>query len=114
MSPPRLAAPLVKHLYQALCLVLLLIAGQQGAVVHELGHLSEARASVLSAAAGHSGESTCPLCPAVAQLATPAFSHSFVDPLLLCLGLERSAEPRFATVDAAIPTPRSRGPPFLS
>jgi hypothetical protein len=102
-------------MYRALCLVLLLIAGQQGAVLHELGHLTEAHANDLSAAPpGHSTEPACALCPAFAQLATPAFSHAFIDPLLLRLAVEGSAEPRLRAVDEAIPTPRSRGPPFLS
>jgi hypothetical protein len=115
MFPPRPAAStLAKHMYQALCLVLLLIAGQQGAVVHELGHLTEAHAIDLSAAPGHSTEPTCLLCPAFAELATPAVSHSFIDPLLLRLVVERSAEPRLRVAHAAIPTPRSRGPPFPS
>jgi len=51
------------------------------------------------------------LCPAFAQVVTPAFSHSFHIPVLLCAALERGTEERFIAVETAVPTPRSRGPP---
>jgi hypothetical protein len=54
------------------------------------------------------------LCPEFAQVVTPAFSHSFHIPLLVRFALESVPEPRFAAVDAAVPRPRSRGPPSLS
>jgi hypothetical protein len=54
------------------------------------------------------------LCPAFAQAASPAFSHSFFNPHLARAEIERTAESRFATAEASVPTPRSRGPPFLS
>jgi hypothetical protein len=115
MSPLRPASDLLKHVYQALCLVMLLVAGQQGAVLHELGHLTAAHAADASAAASsETTDSACPLCPMFAQIATPAFSHTFVLPALLRVESGRIAEPRDRTANAAVPSPRCRGPPFLS
>jgi hypothetical protein len=101
----------LKHVYQALCLVALLIAGQQGAVVHELGHMLAAQSAELHVSAGES-DANCPLCPLFAQVATPAFSPSFSIPLLLRAGIDRVSELTVAAVDGAGPTPRSRGPPL--
>jgi len=104
--------------YQALCLVLLLIGAQQAAVVHELSHFSADHSLDLRfdlrLDPGGAAHGTCALCPAFAQVTTPAFSHSFHLPLLLRAGAERSSEPRIDAAAAAIPTPRSRGPPSLS
>jgi hypothetical protein len=113
---PSLPTPshLVRHVYQALCLVVLMIAGQQGAVVHELGHLTGVQGVDLRAGAGEGSDATCALCPAFAQVATPAFSHSFYLPSLLRVEIARLAELRVATVEASVPTPRSRGPPSQS
>jgi hypothetical protein len=102
----------MRHVYQVLCLVLLLIAGQHGAVVHELGHLSGSHG--VSAAPGESTDTICALCPSFAQVATPAFSYSFVVPLPFRIEIERVSEPRVECVEASVPTPRSRGPPSLS
>jgi hypothetical protein len=108
------ASPPLKHVYRALALVALLIAGQQGAVVHELSHLAAAQSINLQASASEATDSNCALCPMFAQAATAAFSHSFQIPLLSHAGIDRVAEPPFEAVDAAVPTPRSRGPPSLS
>lgn len=113
MRPLHRPTDLMRHAYQALCLVALLIAGQQGAVVHELGHLVAAHGIDLQAAPGDSTEGTCALCPMFAQAATAAFSHSIHVPPLERAALERSAEPRLKDAGAAVPTPRSRGPPVL-
>jgi hypothetical protein len=107
-----LASHPLKHVYRALALAALLIAGQQGAVVHELGHLAGARSAYASAS--EVTDSNCSLCPLFEQAATAAFSHTFQIPLLLRAGIERVAEPPVEAVDAAVPTPRSRGPPSLS
>jgi hypothetical protein len=110
--PVRTSDPL-KHVYRALCLVALLIAGQQGAVMHELGHLAGAQRADLQVSAGET-DGNCALCPLFAQIATAAFSHSFQIPLLLRAGIERVSEPPVDAIDGAVPTPRSRGPPTLS
>jgi hypothetical protein len=102
----------MRRVYQAICLMLLLIAGQHGAVVHELGHLSASHD--VSAAQGENTDAACALCPLFAQAATPAFSHSFVAPLPFRAGIERVAERRLARSNGSVPTPRSRGPPSLS
>jgi hypothetical protein len=109
---------------KSLGLLLLLLIAQQGAVVHEIGHLSEVSSCDGSSGVGlgdvgsseaHStaalADATCALCPAFAQVVTPAFSHSFHIPVLLRAALERSTDPRYIAVEAAVPTPRSRGPP---
>jgi hypothetical protein len=113
MPPLRIPSELVRHVYQAFCLMVLMIAGQQGAVVHELGHLTGAHAVDLRAAA-EASEAPCALCPAFAQVATPAFSHSFHIPSLARTEVERLVELRLQTAQASVPAPRSRGPPSLS
>ena len=104
----------LKHLYRAFALVALLMAGQQGAVVHEVGHLVGAQSAALHAGAGETVDANCALCPLFAQAATAAFSHSIQIPLLLCAGTDRVPQLPVAAIDAAIPSPRSRGPPSLS
>ena len=95
--------------------MLLLVMAQQGAVVHELSHLS-GLGSVerhLHAASG-AVETTCSQCPAFAQVVSPAFSHSIQTPLLGRAEAERSPEPLYARHTALGFTPRSRGPPSRS
>jgi hypothetical protein len=104
----------MRHLYQVLCLLLLLISAQQGATVHELSHVHGIDSIDVRADVGGAADSGCALCPAYAQAVTPAFSHSFHIPDLVRANLERSAEPLIAALGAAVPTPRSRGPPSLS
>jgi|SRR5271165_778183 len=106
-----MTADRMRHVYRALCLVLLLLAAQQGAVVHELSHVAGVHGTELQVGPGGMAESTCALCPAFAQVSTPAFSHSFHIPTLLRAEVERSVELRIAAADTAIPTARSRGPP---
>lgn len=104
----------MRNLYKALGLLLLLMTAQQGAVVHELSHLTGAAQAQLRIDAGGAADSTCVLCPAFAQAATPAFSHSFHIPLLVRTGSQLTPEPRFVGLDASVPRPRSRGPPSSS
>jgi hypothetical protein len=105
----------MRQAFKLVGLLLLLMVAQQGAVVHELSHVSgattngEPRAQTAGAA-----ETSCALCPAFAQVITPAFSHSFHIPHLVRFALELVSEPRYAAIDAAVPRPRSRGPPSLS
>ena len=97
-------------MFKLLSLLLLLITAQQGAVVHELGHVTGAGAIGSKVVAGVT-DTTCALCPAFAQVNTPAFAHSFHIPLLVRTALTLSAEPLYAVIDTAVPSPRSRGPP---
>jgi hypothetical protein len=100
----------MKHTLKILSLLLLLLTAQQAAVVHELSHLSGLSGSQLNVDSGNVG-STCALCPAFAQASSPAFSHSFQIPLLVRAAAEPGAKLLFAVIEAAVPTPRSRGPP---
>jgi hypothetical protein len=98
---------------KALGLLLLLLAAQQGAVVHELSHVAKLTGGSLHQDAG-STDSQCALCPAFAQAVAPAFSHSFHVPLLLPIRAELVAELQHVAIDAAVPQARSRGPPASS
>jgi hypothetical protein len=104
----------MRNVYKVLGLFLLLLTAQQGAVVHELSHLSGAEQARIRVDAGGTVDTSCALCPAFAQAAAAAFSHSFQIPQLVRVGLQLTPEPQFATVDTPVPPPRSRGPPFLS
>jgi len=105
---------LMSNVYKALGLLLLLMTAQQGAVDHELSHFSRTGQAELRVDAGGVADTTCALCPAFAQVVTPAFSHAFHIPLLVRTASQLIPEPRFAAVDAAVPRPRSRGPPSSS
>jgi hypothetical protein len=100
----------MKHTFKILSLLLLLLTAQQAAVVHELSHLSGATGSEFNLDSGNAN-SACALCPAFAQAGSPAFSHSFHVPILVRAAPEPGAKPLFAVIEAAVPTPRSRGPP---
>jgi hypothetical protein len=104
----------MRQVFKVLGLLLLLMVAQQGAVVHELSHVSGANHVDLRAQSDGAADKTCALCPAFAQVVTPAFSHSFHIPLLVRFSLEPVSEPQYAAIDAAVPRPRSRGPPSLS
>lgn len=127
----------MRNLLKSLGLLLLLITAQQGAVVHELSHYVAAnsggstsaggltRPDELSTSAGVNGaavrgasgvaaDANCALCPAFAQVLTPAFTHSFKVPLLARADVQRSRAPQYPAIEIAVPTPRSRGPPSLS
>jgi len=100
--------------YKALSLLLLLILTQQGAVVHELGHLIGAYRTQPQADASTRADATCPLCAEFAQVVAPAFSHAFQIPRLVLAEPELGDELRHTAIDAAVPGPRSRGPPSSS
>jgi hypothetical protein len=99
---------------KALGLLLLLLLAQQGAVEHELSHFSTSNVAASQVEPSGATDAPCALCPAFAQVVTAPFSHSFHIPLLVRIGLELVSEPRYLAIDAAVPRPRSRGPPSLS
>ncbi|HEX4150651.1 MAG TPA: hypothetical protein VHY75_00405 [Steroidobacteraceae bacterium] len=101
----------IRQALKSLGLLLLLMATQQGAVVHELGHEVEAIGGADARDLPGRDETPCALCPSFAQVVAPAFSHTFHLPLLVRAALEPTSEPLFRVVDTAVPTPRSRGPP---
>jgi hypothetical protein len=93
-------------------LSLLLLFAQCGAVLHELGHLSEAQRShgaTLSAGLD-AGSPFCATCEAYGQFANPAGAsvHAFHVPPPVLLP---TAAPVYGSVGVDVPTPRSRGPP---
>jgi hypothetical protein len=104
----------MRNAYKALGLLLLLLTAQQGAIDHELGHFSNTGSAELRVNAGGVVDGTCTLCPAFAQVVTPAFSHSFHIPLLVRTSAQLIPERRCAAADSAAPRPRSRGPPAFS
>ena len=104
----------MKHAFRALSLLLLLMVAQQGAIVHELGHVFRAADAALKADTGGVADTTCALCPAFAQVATPAVGHAFETPLLGRAAPPRAAELPCFAINASSLTPRSRGPPSLS
>jgi hypothetical protein len=114
MLPAWKAPKFLKRLATVLGLMLFLISGQQGAVVHELGHFAGAHTTNVSKASGDSLDSACALCPSFAQAASPAFSHSFVLPRLVHAYIECGVEAPIGAARSAAPAPRSRGPPFVS
>jgi hypothetical protein len=100
----------MSHALKLLSLLLLLITAQQGAVVHELGHLSGAGGPEIRLDAGVANL-PCALCPAFAQAGSPAFGHSFHVTSMVRSAREPSSLPFIAVIEAAPPAPRSRGPP---
>ncbi len=94
--------------------MLLLIAAQQGAVVHEVGHLSGGAHGAHFGVDSGATDGGCALCPAFAQVVSPAFSHSIPFPPLVRAELERSPEPRLEAIGSNLLTPRNRGPPSRS
>jgi hypothetical protein len=114
MFPARSAPKFLQHLATVLVLMLFLVSGQQGAVVHELGHFAGAHTPDWAKAPDDALDPACALCPSFAQAASPAFTPSFVLPLLVRAYLERGVEVPIGTATAATPAPRSRGPPSVS
>ncbi len=103
----------MRSLIQSLGLLFVLLAAQQGAVVHELSHAPRAARADLQMQSGES-DAPCALCPAYAQATTPAFSHSFAIPVGVPATPQRILDHADAAVDAAVPSPRNRGPPASS
>lgn len=91
---------------------LLLVLVQQGAVLHELGHLSHGdRGNAPSLRADpQNGDATCPTCEAFAQVTNPASGAASTLAASAAAYLPISA-PVYAIVAADTLTPRSRGPP---
>ena len=104
----------MSQLLKLLGLLLLLLTAQQGAVVHELSHLSTLNQSQPRSMSGMASDATCALCPAFAQAATAAFSYAFHAPMLRPLAAGLAPESHRSAMVAAVPQARSRGPPSLS
>jgi hypothetical protein len=94
-------------------LALLLVLDQQGALLHELGHLQHGAASagVTLHADEHATEGAlCPTCEAFAQIANPASGAVHTVPVCPAVFLP-TPDPCYSIAGALAPTPRSRGPP---
>jgi hypothetical protein len=102
----------VRRLNIAWLLSLLLVFAQQGAVLHELGHLSHGdRGSAPALRADvQLLDGACSTCAAFAVVANPASGATSTFAASAAVYLPTPA-PVYATVAADIPTPRNRGPP---
>jgi hypothetical protein len=105
---------LIERAYQAICLVVLLVAGQQGAVLHELGHLTGAQQPTRTVESPQPSDPVCALCSEFAQVSSPTFAYSFDLPPIAPTASVALSAPQITSVDAPVPTARSRGPPSLS
>jgi hypothetical protein len=103
----------MRKLHISIGISLLLLLAQQGAVLHEMTHMvrvgghAEARLQADTLL-----EKTCELCLAYSQVANPAGNSVQVaqfEPSACAAG----SNPPCAVTPAAVPTPRSRGPPAL-
>jgi len=105
----------MRKLLLTLVLPLILLFSQQGAVVHELSHLTDAVAVAAGGpgASGHpGGDLQCQACLAFAHLAGAAAAH-VAHPALLSFGFAVPANEAPAFIAADAPAARSRGPPTL-
>jgi hypothetical protein len=96
-------------------LSLSLLLAQQGALLHELGHLSHhhdstAGTAALSAQLQGAEDGLCPTCQAFAQIANPATAGT-AGLALSPPALIPARPPSYVIVGADAPSPRSRGPP---
>jgi hypothetical protein len=102
----------MRRLHISIVISLLLLLAQQGAVLHEMSHIVRAGVSGADVAvqADSALEKTCELCLAFSQVANPA-GHSITVPMFEPTACAAGSNPFRAAAPAAIPTPRSRGPP---
>ena len=92
---------------------LLLVLAQHGALLHELGHLSQrtaAEGATLHPHAGVPESGLCLTCEAFSQVANPATAGA-AQVAASPPALIPTPDPCYAIVAADAPTPRSRGPP---
>lgn len=94
----------------SLSLWLLLLFGQHGAILHELGHVCRAAGTDISVQSMPARDGTCELCLGYSQLSTPA-SHSVPIVLLERIAAAIGTAQSVASTPVDLPTPRSRGPP---
>ena len=105
----------MQRAFKLLSLLTVLLLAQQGAFVHELSHVFGIAHSTGSSADAHgAADTTCAECPAFAQATAPAFSYSFKVPVQVLLDVQLASELNIAAIAAALPDPRSRGPPASS
>jgi len=102
----------MRKLLLTLLLPFVLLLSQQGAVVHEISHLTAlASGGGGVGSSGHlPGDLQCEACLAFAHLAGVATAH-VVPPALLSFSFPVPANEAPAFIAADAPTARSRGPP---
>jgi hypothetical protein len=103
----------MRKLLLSLLLPFVFLLSQQGAVTHELSHLTDAVAVAAGgqAPSGHQpGDLQCEACLAFAHLAGVVTAQVLPPALLsFSFGIPANEAPAFIAADA--PTARSRGPP---
>ena len=103
----------MRKLLLTLLLPFVMLLSQQGAVTHELSHLTDALSGAASGTdrSGHRpGDLQCEACLAFAHLAG-VVSAQVVPPALLSFSFQIPANESPAFIAADAPTARSRGPP---
>lgn len=95
-----------------LALALLLVFAQQGAILHELGHVYRTSAPALRNYATLPHGKMCETCLAFAQAANPASGTQSMPPAVAATRYV-SPVPQYSIIATGAPAPRSRGPPLL-
>ena len=106
----------MRKLLLSLLLPFVFLLSQQGAVMHEISHLSELTAAGAASGRGspshQPGDLQCEACLAFAHLAGVATAH-VVPPALLSFSFPVPSNEAPAFIAADAPSARSRGPPVL-
>ncbi len=102
-----------RQFHRTIALLLLLVTAQQGALVHELSHLSRPGSAGARTETSVAAERACALCASYAQIGNAASPAVHV-PAIVRARPELNAEPYLALIAAEVPRPRSRGPPTFS
>jgi len=100
----------MRRIHIALLLPLLLALSQQGAMLHELGHLHRLSGVPTWTEMDLAADRICQLCIAFSQVANPASASVPISPSPSA-AVQPGSQPDYSIVAADIPTPRSRGPP---
>ena len=103
----------MRKLLLTFVLPLILLFSQQGAVTHELSHLTDAVARAMAGkdvSGRDAGDLQCEACLAFAHLAGVATAH-VAHPALLSFSFAVPANEAPVFIAADAPTARSRGPP---
>jgi hypothetical protein len=96
----------------ALVLPLLLVFAQQGAMLHELGHIHADGSSEIRYEKAALAAKLCDTCAAFAQIGNPASASIAVLPAAAAAH-HYVPEPVYSIVAAEAPPSRSRGPPRI-
>ncbi len=103
----------MRKLHLSLGLALLLLLAQQGAVLHEVSHMSRlaAASAEVTVDVDRGLAKTCELCLAFSQVTNPAgntVSVAWLEPCSSAAG----ARPPCSIIPCDVLAPRSRGPPL--